>query len=637
MMKIKHVFLITTYFFVWLGANAQDADSLRVSVRQASNDTNKVMLLRNLAVALVYTFPDSAVHYNLKAVKLAKQLKFKSGEALCTYSLGNSYDYAGQTDSAKITLEKSRLLFEEIGNVEYVGNAYNALGISYYYQGNFAKALEYYEKAELHFEKHNILIRRASVLNNIGILFRNNRKYDKAILTYHKSIKVKQALNDSAALSTTHYNLGVAYSYIDELDSAIFHLNKSLETRPGISDSLQLAETSTALAQVLFNMGKTDDSEPYFKDAWSYYRNHKKSGDFSSLCAYYAKFLMTKSAYDRALEVVNLGLEYLPDASSPINRKGLLEIKSEVLAKKLNFKEAYELQKTVQAIDDTLRNAEQQELVEEMEARYDAREKQGLIDLQQIEIDKTAKEKNYLVIVAILVILLLIAAAAIAIQRLKRLKVLNEKNRIISESLAEKEILLREIHHRVKNNLQVISSLLSIQSREIKDEKALEAVNESRNRVKSMAIIHQNLYQEDNLTGINASDYIGKLCLSLFQSYRVDNNRISFETDVDPILLDVDTSIPIGLILNELISNSLKHAFPNQRSGSIRLSLKEVDEVLIISVKDNGIGMSDTAELKSSFGMKMIKAFVRKLEAEMDLINSEGLEVKLRIKNYKTL
>ncbi len=636
-LKLETVLILAGFVFLCLGSIAQEADSLRLKLKSSPRDTSKVFMYRDLAFALVYTHPDSAVHYNLKAVELSRELKFKSGEALCTYSLGNAYDYSGNSDSAIFTLQKAIQLFENVGNIEYIGNAYNAIGISYYYQGDLAKALEYYEKAELHFQEHGFLMRRASVLNNIGILFRNNHKYDKAIQTYHKSLKVKEQLQDSAGLSTSHYNLGVAYSYIDELDSAIIHLNKSLETRPGVSDSLAIAETNAALAQVLYNMGKIDESEPYFNQAWSFYKFHQSRPDYAALTGYYAKFLIAKADYKKAYEIVSLGLENLQEVASPNNRKALLEIKSETLAKLKRFQEAYEIQTMVMSLTDSLKNSEQQQLVEEMEAKYEAREKQGLIDLQQIEIDKSTKEKNYLIIVAVLFVLLLIAAAAIAVQRKKRLKTSNEKNRIITESLAEKEILLREIHHRVKNNLQVISSLLSIQSREIQDEKALEAVNESRNRVKSMAIIHQNLYQEDNLTGINASEYITKLCQSLFQSYRVDNDRIQFKMEVEPILLDVDSSIPIGLILNELISNALKHAFPNQTNGIIQLSLKEVEGRLIIKVQDNGVGMSEQLDKKSSFGMKMIEAFARKLDAEMKLYAENGFAVELYIKNYKKL
>ena len=153
-------------------------------------------------------------------------------------------------------------------------------------------------------------------------------------------------------------------------------------------------------------------------------------------------------------------------------------------------------------------------------------------------------------------------------------KELAQKNEIISEALAEKELLLKEIHHRVKNNLQVISSLLYLQSDYIKDEKALSAIQEGRNRVQSMAIIHQNLYQEDNLTGIQVKDYFEKLTQSLFNSYKVQADQIELQLDIEAINLDVDTVIPLGLVVNELITNSLKYAFPENQAGYLKIALR---------------------------------------------------------------
>ena len=143
---------------------------------------------------------------------------------------------------------------------------------------------------------------------------------------------------------------------------------------------------------------------------------------------------------------------------------------------------------------------------------------------------------------------------------------LRQKNKIIEDNLHEKEILLREIHHRVKNNLQIISSLLSLQSRNVDDSAVKDAMKAGQNRVHSMALIHQNLYQEGDLIGVNTRDYITKLTTSLWHSYNIEEERISLITDIDPLRLDVDIMIPVGLILNELISNALKYAFVDGRA-----------------------------------------------------------------------
>jgi two-component sensor histidine kinase len=211
-----------------------------------------------------------------------------------------------------------------------------------------------------------------------------------------------------------------------------------------------------------------------------------------------------------------------------------------------------------------------------------------------------------------------------------------KKNRVIQKQSADLQVLLKEIHHRVKNNLQVISSLLDLQSLTISDNQASEAVKEGKNRVQSMALIHQNLYSEDNLKGIRARDYIGNLLKSLCDSYNINPGNVKLHAEIDDLKLDVDTMIPLGLILNELVSNSLKYAFRDGSSGELSIILKEMNDQLFLKVKDNGTGFPDgvnTAESKS-FGMKMIRAFAQKLKARLDIYNQDGANVEMHITKY---
>jgi two-component system, sensor histidine kinase PdtaS len=212
-----------------------------------------------------------------------------------------------------------------------------------------------------------------------------------------------------------------------------------------------------------------------------------------------------------------------------------------------------------------------------------------------------------------------------------------KKNAIIKKQADELETLMKEIHHRVKNNLQVISSLLDLQSLTIKDEKAAYAVKEGKNRVQSMALIHQNLYNEGNIKGIRMEDYIQNLAKNLFDSYNIKPEKIKLITDIDPLNLDVDTVIPIGLTLNELISNSLKYAFNHQDLGEITVILKQDGNDILLKVKDNGNGFKENYDHQStSFGFKMIRAFAQKLKAKLEIYNDNGACVEMHITKYKT-
>lgn len=212
------------------------------------------------------------------------------------------------------------------------------------------------------------------------------------------------------------------------------------------------------------------------------------------------------------------------------------------------------------------------------------------------------------------------------------------KNALIQKQAADLEVLMQEIHHRVKNNLQVVSSLLDLQSHTISDAQASAAVKEGKNRVQSMALIHQNLYSEGNIKGIKVREYIQNLVYTLCGSYNITNDKVKVTTDIDDLNLDIDTMIPLGLVLNELVSNSFKYAFTEDRPGTLDILLKQHETMLHLSVSDNGIGFPETMDLKTaqSFGIKMIKAFAQKLKAQLHIYNQNGAVVQMQITKFKT-
>jgi two-component sensor histidine kinase len=211
------------------------------------------------------------------------------------------------------------------------------------------------------------------------------------------------------------------------------------------------------------------------------------------------------------------------------------------------------------------------------------------------------------------------------------------KSSIIEKQSVELQTLMKEIHHRVKNNLQVVSSLLNLQSRYIKDEEAVEAVKDSRNRVLSMALIHQSLYQEDDLKAVDVEDYIEKLSVSLFASYNISPDKIKLIRHIEPLSLSLDVLVPVGLILNELITNSLKYAFPDDRTGTVTIILKQEQHILKLRVYDDGKGIPDNfrAGNKTSFGFKMINSFLQKLKGEMRIYPDNGTKAEIDIHQYK--
>nr|MBP6827716.1 sensor histidine kinase [Saprospiraceae bacterium] len=216
----------------------------------------------------------------------------------------------------------------------------------------------------------------------------------------------------------------------------------------------------------------------------------------------------------------------------------------------------------------------------------------------------------------------------------KRLNTALEKtNSELTRKNTEVQTLLREIHHRVKNNLQIISSLLRMQARRTSDENTLEALRTGQARIRSMALLHQRLYQGEQLKDIPMSPYLTELSQSLLDAYRVDEDRIRFRTEIEPIDLDVDTAIPLGLIANELMTNALKYAFPEDRSGEILLSLKKTDHGFALQVSDNGIGMKlsegKPAAGRNTYGLELVESLAQKLNGQLVFSNGKGTRTTL--------
>lgn len=202
----------------------------------------------------------------------------------------------------------------------------------------------------------------------------------------------------------------------------------------------------------------------------------------------------------------------------------------------------------------------------------------------------------------------------------------------ITASLAEKEVLLKEIHHRVRNNLQVISSLLGLQGRYIKDEQAVEMFKESQNRVKSIALIHERLYQSKDLAKIDFTGYIRNLVTHLFHCYGASSEVIDLNITADSVFLGVDKAIPCGLLINELVSNSLKHAFPPGMEGEIRIDLRrDANKKITLIVSDTGVGIPKNVDFDTipSLGLKLVKTLTNQLGGALEIANTGGTEVKI--------
>ncbi|MBH8564172.1 PAS domain S-box protein [Nostoc sp. CENA67] len=209
----------------------------------------------------------------------------------------------------------------------------------------------------------------------------------------------------------------------------------------------------------------------------------------------------------------------------------------------------------------------------------------------------------------------------------------------IEASLREKEVLLKEIHHRVKNNLGIVSSLLQMQSRRTQDAQANAILRDSHNRIASIALVHEKLYCSQDLANIDFAHYIRNLTAHLFASYNTSSNLIQLSINTEKVSLDIETAVPCGLIINELVSNALKYAFPDNRAGQIKVKFyQENEHNLILIVQDNGIGLPENFDHKKSktLGINLVQGLVKQLRGSIDINCQQGTEFRISFGKSRT-
>lgn len=296
---------------------------------------------------------------------------------------------------------------------------------------------------------------------------------------------------------------------------------------------------------------------------------------------------------------------------------------------KNDYKNAFKYLKLANKMEDSLAKQNDKRKLWQIEMRVDAERYQNQIE----SVQKNSRHEGLLKNLAVTTLIVVILLGYLFIRRIKNdnLIIAHQKT-LLETSLHDKERLLQEIHHRVKNNLQIISGLFEKQARNMKDEQAKKLMKEGQDRVYSIALVHQNLYQSEDLSTLGIKNFIVTLISNIERSYKPENQNIEVKVDIDESKLSIDTAIPMGLIVNELITNCYKYAFVNKKIGEIDISFKKVDHQYHLMVADNGVGISGEINLNSrnSLGINLVRGLVRQLEGIFTIESSEaGTKAKI--------
>ena len=495
-----------------------------------------------------------------------------------------------------------------------------------YKRQNLDKSLELKLVAHDIFQRLNDSVSIAISLQGLGSVYTDKRNYEKAKDYASMAFEMYGHVFSKERQSFCATTLGTCYRQLGQLDSAEFYF---MHTRMhGKTYKALWRDNESYLANLYATQGQNKKSLMALKSLVSttnFDADDPRSQDYLSRIT---------GAYLKLNEIDSAELYYQQVDFDKIEGQFGLEVTAyktgyELMSAKGDFEKALEHHVKLSTIEDSIFNIKSQEKFDEIQTKYETEKKRQEIKLLNTQNDlqkiRLTTSRNTVLILSGGIILL-----AGLLYRLLMLK------RQVQQSRDEKDTLLREIHHRVKNNLQVISALLTLQSAHLQDAQAKSALKEGQDRVQSMALIHKDLYQHDNLKGVNTKDYLEQLIDNLLRSYQIDESEIRLNLNIEEINLDVDTMIPLGLLTNELMSNAFKHAFDNTEKGVISIILKEKSNILHLVISDNGIGVQDVNSMKNqSFGYSLVQSFARKLDAEISIDNKDGLEIRLNIKNYK--
>lgn len=632
---MKFIVALLILLPVTKSASAQ-ADQ-EVIINQATNEiVTTIRQLIRKGAKTGKTDTTAADKFFRKAIELANNHNQPYWAGTAFYEMGQMYFHHKNHNRSFGAYFNARDYFKKAGAEKEMAYTLFCLGREQYFRGNYKVASGHLNYAIRGAVKHKLPALESDALEYIAILYHLMPGTMYLTTGYlKKSLRIKQRLKDQRGILRMLEKLGDVYYQQKNFDTALQYQEKSVDLALNLKlyHDADLSRLSRAGSYIRLNKLREAKEELDYIIS-----NTRDTGDLNIMIRYFVQ----KGNYNIAANEFETGNYNYNEALEVANRIGVPEMygllyqnMAEAYSYKGMYKEAYQ---HLQQYSSQMAGfyAENIPTIKELELILNSRLAKDEVAFLNAEnkvketiIINEKKIRNLLL--AGVVGFLLLAATIFYFYRNQK-----KQNSIIRSQAAQMTTMMKEIHHRVKNNLQVISSLLDIHAHTVGNSQAEAALKESRNRVQSMGLVHQHLYGEENSNGIAIDDYINSLAQNLFETYKIKPQQVELITDIEKLSLDADTAIPVGLILNELVSNCLKYAFDQAETGIVQIVLQRKGSLLLLQVKDNGKGFPENMDTNefSSFGMRMINAFSQKLKASIEISNDNGACVTIRIKRY---
>ena len=678
---IQPTIMKQNYFFIWfflitsLGfsqtAHEGRIDSLFVILNAQKEDTVKAKVYHSICEEYKIYDLKKVSFYNNKLLKLSQKLKYQKGIGLYFYNFSKITFFNYELENAIISARKAMDIFYKIKDWDnYFPSCCNLADYLIMNEDYKEATTLLYNNLQLAIERKNDK-NLALFYHQLSRLYSAQSIYNEALIFAKKAITLETDTNRKISI---YQNTSLIYLFLGNYETAQWYMNLAIK----MSDSpLRKHRLLVQKVNILIVEKKYLEALPICLENEQFFEktNEEKTLTANRLflteCYYHLKkynlallqlnkFLITPELKKDQKEKVYVltskiyletnrkkeAQQFINKAIDLLKPDDYYELKLDIYATKYKVEQALGNDKT--ALIYYIKQADIKEeenlkininKINELQVDFDLTDKNNKIkNLELVQLKKTIenkKQKDWILYFAIAFVVTLSSVVFFVLSY----KTIKKKNKIIEteklltqKSLLEKEILIKEIHHRVKNNMQLVISLLKIQSLDAKQLSIEDFVNVSEARINAMALIHENLYKSETLDKVCFKEYLDHLTQSIIGS-QISVKNIALQTKVSETFFDIQTAIPIGLIINELVNNAYKHAFINKPNGKINIALKQNKDKFTLSVSDNGIGFANKQEQQEGLGLELVRLLVSQIKGILQIDNTIGTLFTIQFQN----
>jgi two-component system, sensor histidine kinase PdtaS len=593
-------------------------------------------------------FLDSIIYRYQQALALFKELKNGEKQSEILGQIGEMYVAQGKLPEAERVLQEA-LQLQKSFSIRNKYLTYWPLSGLQRKKGNYAKAIEYGLQAIEGVKLTNAYVVQATYMDGVGRMYAEIGKPDSAISLFYKGLEIlAKETNHHWNVSNTRYDIinqmVPAFLQTGRKNDALILLKRTAKSYPPDNDYTRLLY-AVSMGNCMKGLGMLNEAEQSYLQALAIAERTRQVVERANILLLVAELNIRLKRFGKAEEYIARVLKHPKGLATTINLAEISYLQFKIDSATGNYVAAIRHYQNFKFLNDSIFTVEKARQLDELLIQYQTVKREQ--EIQALQNKAKEQESEYerekfmkritLAGVALLSLILLLSHRAYRIKQRsnKRLKLsqqqISQTNLSLQHIIQEKEWLVKEIHHRVKNNLHTIISLLDSQTAYLQDSREKNVIKDSQRRIQAMSLLHQKLYLSSDMSSINMEFYIQELVAYLKESFNAEE-RIHFNSDIDHIIFDISPAVTIALILNEAITNALKYAFPGECSGVITVMLKEASPGCYkLSISDNGVGLPPDFDIDShaSLGLNLLQGLAADIDGSFSIVSNGGTSISI--------